>query len=77
MFTYCTKQFFKMHYEKANVFLLCTMPSVSERGDMDLVNHSVVIQKNESHSVELTVSRKENWLGTVQYIRVEDDRDKY
>lgn len=29
---------------------------------MDLENHRVVIQKIGSHSVELTVSRKENWL---------------
>lgn len=48
---------FKMRY-----YLLCTMPSVSWRGDMDLENHRVVIPKIGSHSVELTVSRKENWL---------------
>lgn len=52
--------FLKIRYEKANIFLLCTMPSVSERGDMDLVKHSVVIRKIESHSVKLTVLIKEN-----------------
>ena len=37
---------------------LCTMSSVSERGDMDSANHSVVIQ-----SIETTVSRLITLIG--------------
>ena len=36
---------------------LCTTSSVSERGDMDSENHSVVIRSIGSHSVKSTVSK--------------------
>ena len=42
---------------------LCTTSSVSERGDMDSENHSVVIRSIESHSVKSTVSRLRILMG--------------
>lgn len=42
-------------------------PSVSERGDMDLVNHSVVIWNNGS-LCRINSIKKEKLMGTVQYI---------
>ena len=42
---------------------LCTTSSVSERGDMDSENHSVVIPSIEPHSVKSTVSRLITLMG--------------
>ena len=42
---------------------LCTTSSVSERGDMDSENHSVVIRSIGSHSVKSTVSRLRILMG--------------
>ena len=42
---------------------LCTTSSVSERGDMDSENHSVVIWSIGSHSVKATVSRLITLMG--------------
>ena len=42
---------------------LCTTSSVSERGDMDSDNHSVVIRSIGSHSVKSTVSRLRILMG--------------
>ena len=46
---------------------LCTTSSVSERGDMDSENHSVVIRSIGSHSVKSTVSRVITLVG-IYYI---------
>ena len=42
---------------------LCTTSSISERGDMDSENHSVVIRSIGSHSVKSTVSRVITLMG--------------
>ena len=42
---------------------LCTTSWVSERGDMDSENHSVVIRSIASHSVKSTVSRLRSLMG--------------
>ena len=42
---------------------LCTTSSVSERGDMDSENHSVVIRSIGSHSVKSTVSKLISLMG--------------
>ena len=42
---------------------LCDKSSVSEKGDLDSENHSVVIRNIESHSVKLTVSRLITLMG--------------
>ena len=42
---------------------LCNTSSVSERGDMDSENHSVVIRSIGSHSVKSTVSRLRILIG--------------
>ena len=44
---------------------LCTTSSVSERGDMDSENHSVVIRSIGSHSVKSTVLRPITWDGYI------------
>ena len=42
---------------------LCTTSSVSERGDMDSENHSVVIRSTGSQSVKPTLSRLRTFMG--------------
>ena len=42
---------------------LCSTSSVSERGDMDSENHSVVIRSIGLHSVKSTVSRVITLMG--------------
>lgn len=68
MFTYCTKQFLKHTLLKCTI-LYCVQCHQfhrgPKRGDMDLENHRVMIQKIGSHSVELTEGKL---IGTVQYI---------
>lgn len=48
-------------------FKIIKKPSVSERGDMDLVNHGVVIWNNGS-LCRINSIKKEKLMGTVQYI---------
>lgn len=62
MFTYCTKHFFY-----TDSFKIIKKPSVSERGDMDLVNHGVVIWNN-GLLCRINSIKKEKLMGTVQYI---------
>ena len=42
---------------------LCDKSSVSEKGDLDSENNSVVIRNIESHSVKSTVSRMITLMG--------------